>query len=169
MPFVLIVVLLGIVIGIIIGYLGRNADVSADFRIEEGHKEFVYLLRHARRSVCIATDFDRRFFTDPLIIEAIREAAEAGVEIRILYEGRRDKVPKEYRELKREGRIKIRYAEKLPRHVMVVDNLHVRIERPHPVDKFGETKGDIGIVFKAFPMLAESQRKWFDELWRRSS
>ena len=48
---------------------------------------------------------------------------------------------------------------------MVIDNRHLRIERPHNPLKFGDKPEDLAYILRDFPGLAKECSQKFDEVW----
>jgi phosphatidylserine/phosphatidylglycerophosphate/cardiolipin synthase-like enzyme len=159
--WVLISVGVGVVLGEIAHQYIKNQDVLEDRNIGEKLGHLPGVLRMARKNIKIATDFDKGFFGSEEVQKIFEEAIGRGVEIKILSE--RDPLPW----YKNQKEIKIKRMERLPYHIWVIDQRHVRLERPHPGRSFGIEKGDIALIYKNYPILAEKYDKAFDELWNQ--
>jgi len=48
--------------------------------------------------------------------------------------------PSFYKDLQEKGKIEIKKCAKVPRHIMVIDDYHVRLEKPHHGRRFGDEK-----------------------------
>ena len=75
-------ILIGVALGIV--YSKRYDDVSLDASIEDKIRELPNIFRHARGTIKIATDFDKRFFNHRGVKEAIKKAIEGDVEVMFL-------------------------------------------------------------------------------------
>jgi hypothetical protein len=157
--------IIGIVSGSILGYLLRDHDSMLDKDILDKVEEIPNFIESAGEKIKIATDFDKRFFGNERVIESFKKALEKGVKVQILTEGN---PLKEYEEMKKMG-MKIKRVQRLPQHFMVLGIGAVRLEKPHEPGKFGRRKGDIGIIYKDCPKLAEACSEKFDQLWKKYS
>jgi hypothetical protein len=140
----ILVLVLGGITGWVLGHRFKDYYISLDEKIDDKLDEIPKLFEHARKCIKIATDFDKRFFDYPEVKRSIEAALLRGVKVRILCEG---DPPEWYR---REG-IEIKRVQKLPHHMMVIDERHARVESPHEPLKFGERSA---LVFKDFPGIA---------------
>jgi hypothetical protein len=138
-------------------------DILEDTSIRSMLGELPRLIRGARRSIKIATDFEPTFFDDERVRTAIAEALANKVQVEFLSE--RDP-PEWYKE--QQG-IKIKQVKGLPYHLWVIDAHHVRFERPHGGRQFGTEREDIGLVLEGFPKLGSKHEERFEELWQTSS
>jgi len=156
-------IIAGIVVGAILAYYSKDHDVSFDKNITDKLNELPKIFESSHKTIKVATDFDPRFFDDERVKKSIGKALERGSKIMFLTEG---KPPVWYTEQKK---IEIKRVEKLPFHLMVIDDRHVRLERPHEPGRFGESKEDVALIFKDFPRLSKRYSQRFDELWRTVS
>lgn len=156
---------IGIVIGIVLAKKAERYDILLDTSISDKLNELPPIYAKAHRSIKIATDLDARFFNDQRVKEAIENAVGNGAKVMFLSEG---EPPPWYKDKKDKGDIDIKLVEKLPRHTMVIDEYHSRVERPHVPLTFGGHKDDVAILLKGFPKLGEQLSLEFDDLWASS-
>jgi len=153
----------GVIGGVVLVWLPKDHDVSLDKTIGDKIRELPPIFEDARRTIKIATDFDRSFFDNQTVINAFEKALTNGAKIEFISEGA---PPKWY--IEKEG-IKIKQVKKLSSHLMIVDAHNVRLEQPHEPGKFGVDKPGVALIFKEFPLLGQKYSEEFDELWRQVS
>lgn len=146
---------LGVIGGVALALLSRNSSIALDRNTRDKLKEMSSLFRQARKHIMIATDFDGRFFDTQRVKDSITEAVQNGAEVTFVAEA---EPPEWYRG--QQG-IRIERVEKLPRHVMVIDDCCVRLERPHTPLTFGQGRSDVALIFKGFPALAQREGEEF--------
>jgi len=159
----ILLISLGGVLGGILAYYSKDSDVSLDRNVGDKLNELPKIYERAREAIKVATDFDKRFFDDPRVKKGIEKAISNGAKVKFLCE--RD--PPEWYE-KQKG-MKIKRVKKLPSHIMIIDDRHVRLERPHEPLNFGKAKEDVAFIFKDFPRLAKKYSERFDDLWTKLS
>jgi len=91
-------------------------------------------------------------------------AVKNNAKVKFLTDARKEDIHETYARLVREGKIEIKFVDKLPKHLWVIDN-NIRIERPHEYRTFGKSEEDVAIVFKDFPEFANVCSEEFDEMW----
>jgi len=155
-------IVVGAVLGVVYIYLKRNDDISLDTSIKDKIRELPAIFEHARETIKIATDFDKRFFNDTRVKKGIKKAIEKGVEIKFLTD---QDPPKWYVRQAEKEKLKIKRIRKLPSHWLVVDDRHLRLERPHEPLKFGHRPEDFAYILKNFPRLGKECSQKFDEFW----
>jgi hypothetical protein len=162
----LLIILAASVIGAFIAYLFRNREIALD--PEESINPLARIFAQATSAIKIATDFDPKFFNHEEVIKGLKRAIDNKVEIKILYEGEclPDGLSGWYEKQAKQGNIEIRHLEKLPYHLMVIDNRHVRLPSSYLL---GLKKSNMGLVFKNSPTVAKSYNQRFDELWKKAS
>jgi sugar-specific transcriptional regulator TrmB len=138
-------------------------DIALDVNITDKLRELPPIFSAAQVMIKIATDFDSEFFDKQIVKDTIEEALEKGVKIKVLSEGE----PPEW--YKKQGQIEIRRVDSLPYHLMVIDDCHVRTERPHKPFEFGKKEDDVALIFKGFPETARRYEGTFDRLWDKAS
>jgi hypothetical protein len=153
-----LVVGITIVFALILYQLRKDEDIALDKNMADKLRELPEIYGNAQKSIKIATDFDPRFFNDSKVKETLKKAHNCKVEIRILTEG---SILKEYEDI-----AEIKKIEKLNQHIMVIDGVDVRLEKPHCGRCFGDDKKDIAFILKGFPDLGSKAEKVFDELWQ---
>ena len=155
----ILVVGLGVIAGLILTRVSQNDDVTLDRTIDDKVRELPPIFKKARVSIKIATDFDERFFDKQEVKDSLEQAVRNGAKVKFLSEAE----PISWYE-NRAG-IEIKRVQRLEHHVMVVDNRHTRLERPHKPSSFGDSKGDVALIFKNFPKLGTTYNEEFDNLW----
>ncbi len=153
----------GAVAGGILAYYASREDIELDTSIKDKLRELPSVYRNAQVSIKVATDFDPLFFDKEIVKSAIRDARSNGATIQFLTEG---EPPTWYQQ--QEG-IEIKKVQTLSRHVMTIDDYHIRLERPHTPLQFGKKRGDIALIFHSFPLMGERYSQEFDQLWTRLS
>lgn len=164
-----IVVVIGAILGSTISYITRYDDTALDRNIKDKIRELPPLFRRAQKNIEIVTDFDYEFFDHEEVKSSIETAVKKGCKVRILFEKTLyNEPPKFYKDLQEEGKIEIKETDRVPRHIMVIDECHVRLEKPHPGRAFGD-KRDIAIIYKGFPQLGKRYSEEVDKLWTQLS
>lgn len=157
MTFEILLLILPIIAGTILAYLIKDKDIVLDRSIEDKLNELPSIYRNAKKSIKIATDFDARFFGNEEVKNALKEAIEDEVEVKILHER---PAPEGYEGIGDKKPILL-----LKQHVMIIDGNVVRLEVPHEPCKFGEKEEDFAFIYKGFPELASKAEETFDRLW----
>jgi len=155
--FLFVLIAVAVVIGVVAAYYVRNSDVAPDSNLKAMLHELPQFYENAHKSIRIATDFDARFFEDDRVKRTLSSAAGRGVDVRIITEGQ----PSEW--YGKQG-FKMKEVERLARHVMIIDECHVRLEKPHDPGQFGK-EGDLGMLYRNFPILATKWSDLFDQAW----
>lgn len=179
---VLIAIVVAAAIALPMAYFNRDVHTTLDKKIEDKLKELPKFCENAK-TIKIATDFDPRFFGKKEVVEAFKKAVEEGAEVKFITDVSRDELReaygrlkgegkidfdfKEYEELEKGGKIKIKFVKKLNKHLWIFDDAIVRVESPHARFKFG--KEGIGLIFKNFPKFGRACSAEFDEAWRATS
>jgi hypothetical protein len=140
-------------------------DIALDVNISDKLRELPPIFRNAQEIIKIATDFDPDFFDTEKVKVTIEEALERGVKIKVLSE----REPPEW--YINQGQIEIRRVDRLPYHLMIIDDCHIRTEHPHEPLTFGKEKekDDVALIFKGFPETAQRYEGAFDRLWDKAS
>lgn len=157
MFLVILVLAASAIIGIIVAYFVRDSDVALDHSLGQMIDELPEFLANAHSNIRIATDFDSRFFDNDRVKKAFATAIGHRVDVKIITE----KPPLEWYA---KAKIKTKMTDKLARHVMIMDGLHVRVEKRHEPLKFGR-RGDSGLLYRNFPALAGRWAAVFDKAW----
>lgn len=154
---------IGIAGGLFLAWRSWRNDIALDRKISDKLDELPPLFEYAENAIKIATDFDPKFFEEEKVKCAIEKALENGAEVKFLTD---EEIPTWY---SNHAKIETKRVKKLQRHIMVVDDRHTRLERPHKPCRFGERRFDIALIFKDFPQLAGKIDREFDRLWMTSS
>ncbi|PKP58368.1 MAG: hypothetical protein CVT89_02985 [Candidatus Altiarchaeales archaeon HGW-Altiarchaeales-2] len=116
---------------------------------EEFRKEIPKLFNVSKEEILITTGLYSEFYMDYEVRESLYGAIERGVKIKIIVDGDKkndseelSKIPWMLNEIKK-GKIKIRKCKSRIRHVMIVDKVHARTEKPHPLEARNEYKNRI--------------------------
>lgn len=155
--------LISILRGAVLSLCREGDDIALDVNMSDKLRELPPIFRDAQVTIKIATDFDPEFFDTQTVKAAIEKALEKGVKIKVLSEGE----PSEW--YRNQGQIEIRGVDRLPYHLMVIDDCHIRTERPHKPLGFGEKIDDVALILKGFPETARRYEGAFDRLWDRAS
>jgi hypothetical protein len=153
-----LVVGITIIVALIIYQLTKDEDIALDKNMADKLKELPEIYSGAQKNIKIATDFDPKFFGEDKVKEVLKKASESKVEIKIITEGPIIEDYKDIAEIKKIG--------KLNQHIMIIDGIDIRLEKPHYGHCFGSDKKDIAFILKGFPDLGKKAEKVFDELWR---
>jgi len=136
-------------------------------------REMSKLFNSASNHIGIATDLSPEFFADPRITESLGQAAQRGVQVRIVYDpaGYQLKELDDLQKLVKARLIEARKAKKAftketARHVMEIDGEWARLETYHPAKQMVEAGADARIYRSpAVAYFAESE---FNRLWQNS-
>jgi len=154
---------MGVVGGIILVKYSCKRDVVLDHNICDKLDELPPIFEQAKDAIKISTDFDPGFFDDTRVMNALGTAIAKGTRVAFLTD--EENPPQWYRD--RSG-IEIKQVKELKNHRMIIDDQHIRLEKPHAPNTFGENKDDIALIFKNFPQLARRYSQEFDESWEKS-
>ena len=155
--------LISILRGTLVSLYREGDDIALDVNMSDKLRELPPIFRNAQVTIKIATDFDPDFFNTEKVKVTIEGALERGVKIKVLSE----REPPEW--YINQGQIEIRRVDKLPYHLMVVDDCHIRTEHPHEPLEFGEKIDDVALILKGFPETARRYEGAFDRLWDKAS
>jgi uncharacterized protein YneF (UPF0154 family) len=158
-----IALIVGLILGIILSRDSDSYDIAIDRTIGDKLRELPPIFEGARGTIKIATDFDSKFFDKQKVKDAISKAIQNGARVQFITECK----PADW--YKSTQGIEIKKVDQLSRHIMVIDNDYIRLERPHEPCKFGESKDDAALIFKDFPELAQKYSIGFDSLWTKTS
>lgn len=167
---IFLIIAVGLVAGIILATKIKFQDTSMDSSIADKIKELPKVFESAKTSINIATDFDKGFFTNSKVKKALENAVNNGVMVRILTEGN----PTDWFKRKENlANMTIKKVKELPRHLMVIDSRHFRLEAKHELGRFGKLSSsgksqDKAMLFLDFPIAGKRYDKEFDRLWTRS-
>lgn len=154
----------GLIIGIILSRDSDSYDIAIDRTIGDKLRELPPIFEEAQKTIKIATDFDSRFFREQKAKDAFSRAIANGAKVRFITECE----PSDDWYKNNEG-IQVKRVERLSRHIMVIDDAYIRLERPHKPCTFGDSKEDAALIFKDFPDLAQKYSNEFDVLWTKTS
>ncbi len=167
-----VVVCITLIIGgaIIVSMLKALAMNDSDF--EKKRKELLKLFNSAKSTIHITTDLDIRFFEKEEIIESLKNAAERGVEVKILSDPKGYKIAEmpKLEELVNKGLINVTEAKepfkiRKLHHYMIIDKRAARLETYHPPKGFGNGKSK-GVIYNV-PRVALYAEHEFNEQWEQ--
>lgn len=159
-----------IVSAIIVSMLRALAMNDLDF--ETKLKKLKKLFNSAKRTIHITTDLDIRFFGKEEIIESLKNAAERGVEVEILFDPEGYKIAEipKLEEFVNKGLINAKEAKepfeiKKVHHYMIIDERVARLETYHLPKEFGDGVSR-GIIYSV-PRVALYAEREFNEQWKQ--
>ena len=114
---------------------------SKNSLIPKAIKQVSYLFKLAQGEILIVSNhLDHRFYDSDQILDIIRKAVSKGVIVKIICENHIDKKTVKFIQLCEEEKNKIQIfkisqdfkeSEEIKKHLMIVDNIHTRIEKIH--------------------------------------
>ena len=156
---VVLPIAVGVIVGIVLSLRSNSDDVAFDKTITHQLAELPALIAAAHEAVAMTTDFEPRFFNNQAVKASFEAAIENGASVRFIT----DRTPSEWYE-KTQG-IEIKRVSKVANHVAIIDERHIRLEKPHGPHEFGDGHDDLGLVFLDFPELGKRHAKEFERVW----
>jgi len=133
------------------------SDVNLDKNKRGSIKNWTRLIKKARSTLCIATDFDPEIFENGKVLSAVIDAARRGVEIRFAYDT--DHVPASYQELFAQRKIGIARIRPTRSYFAVADRSGIRVESHEP---YGNKTA---LSYWGFPEYSGKMNKEFEKFW----
>lgn len=119
------------------------------------------LLGNSEYRLLITTNLCPDFYIHPTIKDSIEQAAKRRVGILMLLDPKSDMEKVTYiKELQKSGRILIRRSRVSQPHMIIVDDIHIFLEGPHPPS---EKSTEPAIIYDT--VLAVNRKNWFSNRW----
>ncbi len=122
----------------------------------------------AKKDVFMSTGLYSGFYNEGGIKTSIEKAIYTGVKLRIVIDKDGGKPVDWMKDEIKNGKIEIKRSTEKIRHIMIIDDKHIRIEDSHPYDMNETTSENIKnrICFNA-PHFAEILKEDMEEIWKK--